>query len=286
LDVLIRIAESLREALFPTRCLVCGSFFHPVDHKGYPSCGKDFQGGGVFSRDRTFIFNMLMESFLCPACSKGFSPVESPLCLKCGAMFRSREGDDHLCGPCLSSTKRYRKARAVGIYDKTLRPLIHCFKYKEKIQLANPLEKLLFALFINFYYKEGNDGEEGTDLVVPVPLHVRRFRKRGFNQAFFLIRNWVGMAQALDMNLPFFEIGRDILVRNKWTEPQVGLDRDKRRLNMKDAFSLSDSERVKGKRILLVDDVYTTGATVDECAKILMGGGAKYVDVLTLARTM
>jgi ComF family protein len=282
--LLSRIAKSLREAFFPTRCLVCGSFFHPADNS-LSFTEKNFQNRGVLQGDQSVPFTMLIAPFLCPACSRGFSPVESPLCLKCGAMFVSREGDDHLCGNCLSATRRYRKARAAGIYDKALMAVIHCFKYKEKIQLARPLEKLLFARFINLYYKNGEESE-GIDLVVPVPLHAKRFRKRGFNQAFFLIRNWAGMAKTSGMNGPSFEIGRDILVRDRWTEPQVGLGRDQRKLNMKDAFCLNDSLRVTDKRILLIDDVYTTGTTVDECAKVLMEGGASCVDVLTLARAM
>ncbi|PLX53179.1 MAG: hypothetical protein C0611_06545, partial [Desulfobacteraceae bacterium] len=86
--------------------------------------------------------------------------------------------------------------------------------------------------------------------------------------------------------LPVIPVGGDILVRKRWTEPQTGLGRKERLKNIKNAFGVSDSSKVKGKKILLVDDVYTTGATVNECAKVLMKAGAACVDVLTLARAM
>ena len=195
-------------------------------------------------------------------------------------MFKSREGDDHPCGECLEKPKRFRKARAFGVYDQALMEGLHRFKYKGKVQLARPLGTLLLAALLIGW------DDDPPDLVVPVPLHASRFRERGFNQAFLLIRDWHRMAAELPVALPNMGIDREVLVRNRWTEPQTGLGRSVRLKNIKNAFDVKDGTRVFQKKILLVDDVYTTGATVDECARVLLKAGAEWVDVLTLARTM
>ena len=127
---------------------------------------------------------------------------------------------------------------------------------------------------------------EGIDLVVPVPLHARRLKTRGFNQAFLLVKDWPCFAGASGINITDSLIDRHLFVRDRWTEPQTGLNRKERMGNIKGAFSVTDASKISGKRILLVDDVYTTGATADECSRVLVNNGAEQVDVLTLARAM
>jgi len=227
-----------------------------------------------------FKFDRLFSPYLCSTCLARYAPVESPICIRCGIMFKSREGDDHLCGDCIKEPKRFKIARAPGIYDRTLMKAIHCLKYRGKIQMARPFEMLLFAAFVRFW------DIKNVDLVVPVPLHLKRLRERGFNQAYLLVRNWKRLAMDLKIEMPDITIDRNVLVRSRWTEPQTGLGRKKRMKNIKNAFKVNDCSRIAGKRILLVDDVLTTGATVNECAKTLIGDGAKRVDVLTLARAM
>lgn len=195
-------------------------------------------------------------------------------------MFKNYSGEDHVCGECLTSPKTFSIARAAGVYTKDLIEVIHCYKYKKKIQLARPLGKLLFLAFIRYWSKQK------IDIVAPIPLHIKKFRQRGFNQAYLLIRNWFRMAMNLKIDLSNMQIDRNLLVRSCWTEPQVGLSRIKRIENIKNAFSITDCDKVFKKKILLVDDVYTTGTTVNECAKVLMKNGAKQVDILTLARVM
>jgi len=158
--------------------------------------------------------------------------------------------------------------------------VIHCFKYKGKIQLARPLGTLLFAAFISFWDKMS------IDLIVPVPLHAKKLRIRGFNPSFLLVKDWVRILELLSGRLPDIQVDINVLAREKWTEPQTGLGRKERLANIKNAFNISDGSKITGKKILLVDDVYTTGATVNECAKVLLKGGAGHVDVLTLARSM
>jgi ComF family protein len=195
-------------------------------------------------------------------------------------VFKSREGADRICGACLKAPKRFGIARAAVIYERSFMVLIHCLKYKGKIQLARPLGILLFATFIKYW------PINRIDLILPVPLHIKRLRTRGFNQSFLLLRDWSSFLETLNEQRPQVSVERHVLLRSKWTEPQTGLGRKQRMSNIKNAFSLGDLSRVQKKRILLVDDVYTTGATVDECAKVLLRGGARRVDVLTLARSM
>jgi len=184
--------------------------------------------------------------------------------------FKSREGEDHLCGRCLDRPGAFNRARAAGIYDSTLKAAIHAFKFKDQVVLARPLGRLL----LDTYRRYWTTGE--IDVVAPVPLHRQRFRQRGFNQAYLLVRRW-----ALPQETAVI---RDLLVRTRATAPQTGMDRRQRRKNIQNAFSVNRRGQSAGKRVLLVDDVLTTGATVDACADALMRDGAGRVDVLTLAR--
>lgn len=160
--------------------------------------------------------------------------------------------------------------------------LIHSLKYKKDIQVAKPLGQILFNSLIRFF------SEKKIDFAVPVPLHPKKFRARGFNQAYLLMHRWPDTIKSEYPALSDFQIKRNVIERVRNTEPQTGLDGKKREANIKDAFRLKSPPThtgVVGKRILVVDDVMTTGSTVNECAKTLKKGGAKEVHVLTLART-
>ncbi len=247
-----RIVRGLIQAVFPPKCLVCGKFFHLPPDNDLPE--QDI---------RNLACKQLMVPFLCPLCLSGFSSAES---LDYGK----------------ESHQQFRIARSFGNYKKkdeetVLGKAIRSFKYNGKIQLARPLEQLLFSVFVRYWEK----GE--IDLVMPVPLHIRRFRERGFNQAYLLIRNWPRLAETFHAGSDF-RIERDVLFRSRWTDPQATLTGVRRGENVKGAFSVRNDSKIKGKRILLIDDIRTTGATVDECAKVLLQSGAEYSDVLTLAR--
>jgi ComF family protein len=195
-------------------------------------------------------------------------------------LFKTREGDDHECHDCIKSSKHFTKARAAGVYDLSLLDLIHQLKYKEKIQLAKPLGKLLLGTLVRYW--KHND----IDMIIPVPLHEKRFKKRGFNQAYLLIKDWCTLTVNKKRELPSTLINTDVLVREKNTKPQTGLSRKERVRNIKNSFRVTDPEKIKGKRVLVVDDVYTTGATTNECARVLLKHKAKRVDILTLARAV
>ena len=265
LNLLRPAALSVKKAIFPPRCLVCGALFHAQVRP---------------DENMADVFKTLMAPFLCSTCALGFLPVKPPICPWCGIMFKSRQGEDHICGECVASPKRFRIARSAGIYEKALMSVIHGFKYKGKIQLARPLGTILFSSFVSHW------GGYGIDAIVPVPLHHRKLKIRGFNPSLLMVRNWKLLASIRSVNLPNPPIVRDVLAKIKWTIPQTGLARKKRKQNVKNSFAVKDSSKIEGKRILLIDDVYTTGATANECTKMLLKSGARYVDVLTLARTM
>ena len=262
----------VNETLFPTKCLVCGCFFQPPSGKGSGLAGES---GSMVSVQAAA--ESLLSAHLCPNCIRGLAAVESPLCSCCGLPFESRYGMDHRCGECGESPKKFRIARAPMIYGKIFTEVIHCYKYKGKIQLARPLAELLLAAFKFFW------NQDSIDVIIPVPLHRKRFRKRGFNQAYLLLQKWQTMA---GFDSSACQVERDVLIRVVPTAPQTGLGRKERAANIKNAFDLVDETKIIDKRILLIDDVYTTGATVNECARLLLARGARYVDVLSLARAV
>ncbi|MBI2818934.1 MAG: ComF family protein [Acidobacteria bacterium] len=174
-----------------------------------------------------------------------------------------------LCGYCRHGVFGFERARSFGAYDGALREILQQYKYQGYRPLARPLGDRLAQTF-----KRLHDGP--LDLILPVPLHRRRERERGFNQAGLLAER-VGKLSGIRLG------GKDC-VRARDTPPQAGLRAAERRKNVKGAFAVPHPERVRGRRILLVDDVLTTGATADACARALMAAGAKGVWVLTLAR--
>jgi ComF family protein len=269
----LRIGISLLEMIFPCKCHACGEIFRPCPQKTEETPPGERE-------KRVVSFERVMRVRLCPACLAGFAPAVSPLCSQCGVVFTSKEGVDHLCGECLAQPKHFFRARAVGIYSGPIMALIQGLKFKGITALARPFSSLLFEVF------ERDWEPDGIDLVLPVPLHGKRMRSRGYNQAWLLIRDWperVRKAYGADCGI---RVRHGILVRNRPTDPQTGLKKDQRDANLKGAFSVTDPASIAGKRILLVDDVVTTGATVNECARVLLAAGAGQVEVLAAARTL
>lgn len=276
---LVRVWRAIKEALYPLNCLMCGQFFNERPH----GC-DDLKRGNSYQKTiqaplSATLFGGLMAQFVCPACSQQFTPIQSPCCTCCGVMFKSREGEDHLCGECINSKRFFGMARAVGMYNQALMAVIHSFKYGQKVGLATPLSILLLNAYHRFW--QGRY----MDVVVPVPLFGRRQRERGFNQVYLAIRHWE-YRQWQDVLPKPLRVERGALQRIRSTPPQTGLGRRDRMKNVKGAFVLDMPDNIRKKRILLVDDVFTTGATVNECARVLIKGGAEKVDVLTFARAM
>lgn len=207
---------------------------------------------------------------ICPACSERLPLVASPLCPICGIPFAGT-GDDHRCGACLAHPPHYNIARAHFLYEGPIRDLIHSFKYNQRTYLRYPLA-LLARHAVNDLV-----ASHAPHLIVPVPLHCTRLRQRSFNQAVL-----IGRVLSRQLGLPLLP---DALARTRQTEPQIELSAAERRLNVKGAFAVGRPACVTGKRILLFDDVMTTGSTMDECAKELKKAGADAVIAATIART-
>ncbi len=205
--------------------------------------------------------------------------VKPPLCDYCGKMFMSRQGPDHLCGHCSRHSWYFNRARSAGVFDRCLATLVHRFKYSGQTGLAQPLGMLMRVVLLN------NWNLDDIDCVMPIPLHRKRLRERGFNQSLLLARILASPPKAYPAAGPGLSVEPDLLVRTRPTASQTGLGRKARAANLKNAFRVHPGKAVANLRLLVVDDVFTTGATANECARILMNTGARRVDILTLART-
>lgn len=207
---------------------------------------------------------------ICPACCELLPPISSPLCPACGIPFLG-VGDDHRCGACLIHPPHFDTARSAFLYEGAIRDLIHSFKYHQQTHLRYPLALLMLAVVTDIMR------DHRLNLIIPVPLHRSRLRQRGFNQAVLLGRV---LSHRLLIPMQF-----DTLARTRRTEPQVELSASERRQNVKGAFSVHKPDKIVGRRILLIDDVMTTGSTMDECANELKKAGATTVIATTIART-
>lgn len=265
-------AASFKKALFPDKCAACGILFQA------PSPARDL-------RQRTRRAVDILSPYICPDCIRDLVLIQQPWCVKCGIPFSEAPGNDHLCGDCLLTPGKIRQIRSAGLYEATLPKLIRGFKFNRKLYLASPLGRLMFDLFTDSYRSQETPHNEYPDLILPVPLHRSRIKERKYNQSWLLIRGWKKFA-VQDGFILSSVIRHDLLVRQKQTIPQTGLDRKARKTNIKGAFSVPSPESVAGKKVLLTDDVYTTGATVEECTRSLLKAGARQVDVLTLARRL
>jgi ComF family protein len=237
------ILTGIADLIFPPRCITCGELLER--HGPLP---------------------------FCPPCRAGIRFIGSPLCPRCGTPFPAAEGEDHLCGECLITERPYAVARSVGRYEETLLTAIHRFKYRGKTGIGD----LLGGIMADFAEKIWD--MKAFERILPVPLHRRRLRERGFNQAVILAR---GLSKRFNIPLDFTVLRRDL-----FTPPQVGLDRKQRSANVQGAFTVTHPERIFGRRLLLVDDVYTTGSTLTECARVLIRAKAEAVAVLTMARAV
>jgi ComF family protein len=179
---------------------------------------------------------------------------------------------EHRCGACRTQPPPFDHARAIGRYEGPLRQAIHQLKYRGKLHLTQPLLRLALEHFDAHF--------PGTvfDAIVPVPLHRERLMQREFNQATVLAK---GLSH--DLHVPILE---RLLVRVRSTRPQVELSGSERRQNVKQAFAVTEVAALKDKKMLVVDDVFTTGATLGEIARTLKVAGATQVDVFALARVV
>ncbi len=243
-----RLASKGLDTILPPRCPVTGE---NVDYQGAFS--------GIAWRSLSFI--------------------AAPHCQRCGMPFsfeRPEEVDDQECGElcmrCIEKEPPYNSARASLVYDDKSRLLILGFKHGDKMHLVQNFSPWLESTGREFLPK--------ADALIAVPLHRSRLRARRYNQAVIL-------AKGLE-KITGIKSYPDVLTRTRATPSQGHLSTDERHKNVRKAFALKEKykSQIKGKTLVLIDDVYTTGATVNECTKILKSNGAKAVHILTLARVV
>ncbi len=241
----VRLTRAILDVILPPRCRICNA----------STVGE-------------------RSPWICRDCWLAVAYIKPPICHQCGEPFTAPpEGiasATHRCGACLLHPPPFAQARAVGLYQGALREIIHAMKYQRIYGLVRPLADLLQSQFA-FHW-----GNQNPDALIPVPLHRSRLRTREFDQALALAGY---VSQKIDI-----PVWGDNLMRHRHTSSQVGLNAAQRRRNVHGAFHLKDSQVCKGKALLLIDDVYTTGATMQECARLLQRAGTRWVGVYTLAR--
>lgn len=205
---------------------------------------------------------------ICPACQQGVQPLPPSHCPCCAQPHTTRSNTPHYCEDCLRSPPDFSRVHVVGCHTGTLKDAIHSFKYRDNPALNISLGKLMIATL-----SAVSEGFQ-PDLVVPVPLHPRRLRQRGYHQALELARP---VARHLHAPLDIH-----VLQRIKPTAPQQGQNATDRQRNLRNAFATGRA--LSGERILLIDDVMTTATTARECARVLMTNNAEEVQVAVLGR--
>ena len=211
-------------------------------------------------------FGIETVPYMCDKCWGNIDFVERPWCDLCGL-----PKTDGTCDKCNTKPPRFGKLRTIAFYEGAVQQAIHIFKFERRLYFA----KFLIQLIIDNVPSDCDITD--YDYIIPIPIHKRRLNERGFNQCFVLCK---GISKKFKV-----EVKTDVLTRRKNTSPQSSLDRDKRMQNIIGAFGLSNEDQIQGKRILLFDDVFTTGATVSEAVNVLWSADPTEVDVLTLART-
>ena len=213
------------------------------------------------------------DTGLCQSCLDSFNFISGAYCKKCGFPLDNAENNRSLlCGSCLSHKRSpFRLSRSACVYDEASKPLILDFKFRDKTDNAGILARMMLVAGRDIW-------EKGVDAMIPVPLHYTRLLKRRFNQSALLARE-INKLNGVPYDF-------ESLVRRRKTRPQVEFSGHERVKNVKGAFVVKNPARVSGKRILLLDDVMTTGSTLKECALALKQAGAKSVDTLTIARVV
>lgn len=234
-----RIADNSLDILFPLRCAACRARLDTKNSKNF-----------------------------CKSCSSEIHYINSPFCRSCGLEVHGEMETSPLCGECLQTPPSFSTARSLVRYEPTIQQLVYQLKYRGETYVIPGFLELIKDCDLSEFLK--------CDFIVPVPLHLRRLRQRGGNQALLLAR--------LLFPEKLSQIRSDLLIRTRHTAPQTKLGGAERRENLRAAFQLRRGYRVDGLAVCLVDDVFTTGTTVEECSKVLLKGGAREVKVLTFAR--
>ncbi len=216
--------------------------------------------------------HLLENGGICPACWCRLDLISKPRCNVSGLPFSYDPGSGARSAAALAEPPEYDRARFAARFDGVARDLVHALKYRDRLDISRPLGHLMT--------QAGEDLLQEADFVLPVPLYSMRLWRRRFNQS-ALLANSIADQTGLGVR-------HNILRRVRPTRPQVGLTAVQRRRNVSGAFAIADAVRqdVVGRRVVLIDDVITTGATINACAQALRSGFAESVDVLAFARVV
>jgi len=207
------------------------------------------------------------HGYLCPKCIDSMTLIEPPVCYKCGTPCQAFQ-----CDECYQREYAFECARSAGIFDGALRDAIHALKYRNHEAAAEPLAEIMARAFA------GTGLARSADVLIPIPIHNSRLLERGFNQSEVLARM---LGRRIGVPL-----AASVLSKRRKTRHQVDLPLDERGINIRDSFSVKCATETAGKRVLLIDDVFTTGSTLDEAARVLLAAGAREVRAYTLARSV
>jgi len=220
-----------------------------------------------------------MQSGICADCWQMIRFIERPFCQIMGTPFSVDLGEDAVSTQAIAHPPPFSRLRSAVLYDDIARHLISRFKFSDRNDLA--------PFIAGTMIRAGKELIEDADMIIPLPLHRRRLLARRFNQSAELARIISKIVSSghtyRKTRLPYRPM---VLKRIRYTRQQIGLSQDGRRRNVAGAFMVEPRMRpeISGKRILLIDDVYTSGASVKSATKALLRGGARFVDVLTFAR--
>jgi ComF family protein len=210
------------------------------------------------------------ERLLCPSCRSALRACRAPYCPSCGRFFDG-DGAPHPCAACLRQAPPFSAHRSAARYDGAVKDVVLLFKYRGLRPLGRPL-----ADFLHASIEDDDPPWRGADVLVPVPLHRRRRRERGFNQAEVLADELSGLT-----GVPVLS---NALRKTVNLRPQTSLRSEERRANIRGAYRIARPDAVQGRTVVLVDDVCTTGSTLGECARVLRRAGAADVRGVTIAR--
>lgn len=210
------------------------------------------------------------EKVICRSCWDKIKPWPASLCLCCGRFFEG-VGEPHLCGTCLERVPPFSKHRSCARYEGILKDVILLYKYRGFEILGQYLGD-----FVGQTLGAEQDVWSGVDALIPVPLHPAKEKKRGFNQAQVLAKRLAKIKN--------IELLERRLVKVKNVPPQTTLKAEERARNVRGAFKVKKPEKLEGKVVLLVDDVYTTGSTLRECSSVLRKAGVREVRAVTVAQ--
>lgn len=207
------------------------------------------------------------HSVVCAQCLDKITHIVPPVCARCGL-----PTDRHICGVCRTRKFHFEKARSAAVFEGALREAIHALKYRNLKAVADPLIEVMNKAYPFYNYRNS------IDMIIPIPVHWSRIVERGFNQSELLAR---GIARHLSIRLE-----SAMLYKAFKTPHQADLPFEQRLTNVAGSFAVRNAYKLQGKRALLIDDVMTTGATLDEAARALLEAGASSVVAYTLSRSL